>query len=156
MKKLVEVLLGHRRTRNFQLGENKVVLQTITSREQSEISRAVSGLDLIAQIENLKVPLLARSLVSINDTQIENFPEVREQLRKFSGNGAEGNQNVVVAIEQSLYEMEKDSINLLYSCYLDLEKERVDERDKLKNSLRAQSAESSGKSAPVSEPVQAA
>jgi hypothetical protein len=145
MKKLAEVLLGGRKTKEFKVGESVVLLQSLTAQDQSEINSEASGLNALTYLESSKVPTLARSLVEIDKVPIEAFPEVREYLRK------DTELKTVQAVEKSLYDMDKENVNLLFSLYLDLETERQAEREKLKNSSRVQSAESSGKSAPVSE-----
>jgi len=148
MKSLAEVLLGQRRNKTVSVGEHKIMYQTLTAGEQAEINRMASGLDPYAHIEASKVPTLARSIVSIDGVPLDGLKEVRELLRR------EPDVQTVVAIERCLYDLDKESINLYYSFYLELERERAEEREKLKNASRVQSEESSGKSLPSSEATQ--
>lgn len=147
MQKLVDALLGQRKEKTYQIGSSKVILQTLTAGEQVEISRIIGSrnLDFVSQAEVAKMPILARSLVSINDVAIEAQPEVRDKMRQ--------NPTLTPAqvVEQVLSEFDWSTIDYIFNyCYSDLVQERMKEMDSLKNSSRDQSAESSGKSAPSS------
>lgn len=152
MQKLVDALLGQRKQKAYQIGSSKVVMQTLTAGEQTDVSRIIGGrnLDFASQAEVAKVPILARSIVSINDVAIDAQPEVREKLR---------NDPTLIstqAVEMILNDMDWSMVEYLFgSCYSDLVQERAKELDALKNSSRVQSAESSGKSAPSSAQPQA-
>ena len=147
MQKLVDALLGQRKEKTYQIGSSKVVLQTLTAGEQVEISRIVGSrnLDFASQAEVAKVPILARSLIAINDIAIEAQPEVREKMRQ------DPTMSSAQVVEQVLSEFDWSTIDYIFNyCYSDLVQERAKELDALKNSSRDQSAESSGKSAPSS------
>lgn len=145
MQKLVDALLGQRKEKTYQIGGNKVVLQTLTASEQTEISRIVGSrnLDFASQAEVAKVPILARSLVAINEVPIEAQPEVREKMRN------DPTLSSVQVVEEVLGGFDWGTVEYLFNtCYADLVQERAKELDALKNSSRDQLAESSGKSAP--------
>lgn len=148
MQKLIDALLGQRKTKPYQIGDSTVVLQTLTAGEQAEVAKTISGYDFAAQSEAAKVPVLARSIVSINKSPLESHPEVREKLR------ADPTLPMSQAIEQALLGLDWGVVNYLFSeCYSDLVTERAKELESLKNSSRVQQAESSGKSAPSSAKV---
>ena len=147
MQKLVDALLGQRKQKTYQVGSSRIVLQTLTAGEQTDVSRIIGGrnFDFASQAEIAKIPVLARSLVLINDVGIDAQPEVREKLR------GDPMLSPVQAIEQVLSEFDWGIIDHLFSnCYSDLVQDRAKELDALKNSSRDQSAELSGKSAPSS------
>jgi hypothetical protein len=152
MKRLSEMLLGGRRNKTIEIPATKdvVILQTLTGGEQAEIDSQASreGLNAYAHLEASKVPTLARSIVSMNGTPIENFPEVREFMRQ------DMTLTPVMAIEKAFRGMDKENINLLYAYYFDLDRERQEEREKLKNASRVPKGESSGNSAQSSAPIQ--
>ena len=148
MQKLIDALLGQRKTKAYQIGDSTVMLQTLTAGEQAEIARSISGYDLAAQSEAAKVPILARSIVSVNKSPLESHPEVREMLR------ADPTMQTVRAVEKTIYDLDWGLVDYLFNnCYSDLVTERMKELDSLKNSSRVQQAESFGKSAPSSAKV---
>jgi predicted Zn-dependent protease len=153
MQKLIDALLGQRKLKEYQVGEAKVMMQTLTAGEQAEISRVTGnrGLDYMSQIETSKIPILARSMVSINNVPIDGQPEVREKLRN------DPSMAVAQAVEQVLSDMDWSMVEYIFTyCYSDLVQERGKELDSLKNSSRGQSADSSGKSAQNSAQLQPA
>jgi hypothetical protein len=153
MQKLVDALLGQRKQKEYQIGSSKVVLQTLTAGEQTDVSRIIGSrnLDFASQAEVAKIPVLARSLVSINGVVIDAQPEVREKLR------GDPMLTSAQAIEQVLSDFDWGIIDHLFSnCYSDLVQDRAKELETLKNSSRDRLAESSGKSAPSSEQPQVA
>lgn len=155
MRKLLQVLSGERLTKTFHLGDNEIVLQTLTASEKSELARLVSGLDFLAQLENQKVPTIARSLVSINKIPIDNYDEVIQNIRKYE----DDNVSILKCIELTLGSMDSEAVNLLYNYYLELEQEKAKEREALKNSSRALTAmqenpDQSGKSVDTSKEPQ--
>jgi hypothetical protein len=137
MRRLLQVLSGERKQKTFELGDNKIVLQTLTGEEKAEIARMISGLDFLAQIENQKIPIVARSLVSINNIPIDNYDEVIQTMRRYEDEKV----SILRCIEITLGKMDGEAINLLYSYYEELEQERVKERELLKNSSRVQKQE---------------
>jgi hypothetical protein len=151
MKRLADMLLGGRKTKKIEIQSTKdvIILQSLTAGEQAEIDAQASssGLNAYAHLEASKIPTLARSIVSMNGQPLENFAEVRDILRN------EMTLTPVMAIEKVLKDMDKENINLLFAYYFDLEKERQDEREKLKNDSRVPRAESFGNSAPSSAPT---
>lgn len=144
MIKLVDALLGKKKTKDFSLNGHKYTLQTLSAGEQADIAQLMSGLDFLAKLERSRIHTVARSLVSIDDVPLDSFSEVREKLRSVP------NQTTTEAVEAVIRDMDSQAIADLYDFYDALMKENLEEREKAKNFSRDQQGVSSGKSVPNS------
>ena len=133
---ILSKLFGERFKKEFEVGGNKVMFQTLSKKEQIQAAFMNTGGDIVYQFESLKVPTLARSIVSINGTGWENCEEVKQILADRKENNAD--TNILGIIEKVLGDLDGEVINTLYNCYNELTAEHKKEVDKLKKALPSQ------------------
>lgn len=131
METALNKLFGGRATSTYELGGRSIVLQTLTKAEQVDVlRRETTGLDYMTQAEAVKVPILARSIISIDNTPWEVFADIREELQK------DKSIQLVDIVEKKLGELSPGVIEVLYGFYQELiEKDRI-RTDELKNSSK--------------------
>ena len=122
---LIDVLLGKPEQREYVFGKEKIVFKTLTQNEVNEVMEKLPRMDL-SIVELQKIPLLARSIVSINGVDIHAFQEVQDAIKK------DDKVKVVNVIEEILGKMDTTVINLLYSYYSELNETVSKERELLK------------------------
>lgn len=140
--KLISALLGETVSKEFPFGKHKVVLRTLEQDEIDEVMLKVARMDF-SMIELQKIPVLARSLVSIDGASVATFQEVRDAIKK------NPKTDIVVIIEGVLGKFDQGVINILYNLYLELLDIVDKERQELKNFSRVQSADPSTESAKI-------
>ena len=131
MRRLIDLLCGVRFETEFDLGSVKVSCQSLWKEEEVEILRRVQGLDYLGQLEALKVPTLARTLVKIDGVPLVAFPEIQDILKQNK------NFQPVDAVEKYLGTFDGGVIDSLYLLYLKLKEERDKEREKNLNFTQA-------------------
>lgn len=136
MLDLVKVLSGEPDQKTFQFGDKKIVFRTLKQSEMNDVMLRLPRTDL-SMIELEKVPVLARSIVSIDGVDIKAFDAVRDALKK------NDRADIYIAIEEILGQMDTNIINILYGIYSDFRDESYKKREELKNASRVQSAEQS-------------
>jgi hypothetical protein len=141
------MLLGDRKIKEYRIGEGKsIVLQALSAEEARQVDRIVFTLFPNAafhmEVNTARVHTLARALVSVNGIPVSQLEDVAKVL---SAHKNDPKYTPLEAITQILGEQDNESINLLYSLYLDLEKENREEKEKMKNFYQAQTVDSSGK-----------
>jgi len=122
---LSEALFGLPYEKQFARGKTIIQMKTLSTQDRVEVLRKVQGLDLYAQTEAMKIPVLARSIMSINGQLLENWNEVRDIKKQFP------DMDIVIAKEQALEKMDDGGINIVYQDYLELVDEATKEREKL-------------------------
>jgi hypothetical protein len=123
---LIEALLGTPQEKEFKYGQMKFTLKTLSQNEINEIMERLPRMDL-SIVELQKVPILARSLVNINDIDIRAFQEIRDAIKENE------KVDVVSVIEKILGKMDTTLINILYGYYTSLNEEISKKREELKN-----------------------
>ena len=139
---IFEAILGGRKTKQFELGERKIVLQTLTTQEQNEINKKLSysfpntSADAVFIAEML--PTLSKSLVSVVGVPVSNWDDVAKKLKE--------NEKLTVtdAVEEIFSKASQNSISTLFNFYLQLLEEDRAERDELVNFTQSQKEDSSG------------
>ncbi len=129
---LIKALLGEPEKKEFDFGGKKVVFRTLTQKEMDEVMKDIPRTDL-AMFELEKVPILARSLVSVNGVSISAFSEVQDAINENE------KVNVTAVIEKILSKMDTSTVNALYSLYGELLQEVTTKKNQLKNASRVQS-----------------
>jgi len=122
---LVDALLGSPEQKEFKFGNGKVILKTLTQDELNEVMEKLPRMDL-SIIELQKVPILARSIVSINGIDIHAFQEVQDAIKK------DEKVRISNVIEEVLGKMDTTLINLLYGYYSELNEYVTKKREELK------------------------
>lgn len=144
---LMSMLQGEKKMKKFVLGENKsIVLQALSAEEIRQVDRIVFTLFPNAafhmEVSAGRVHVLARALVSVNGIPVVQLEDVASVLAEHKN---DKNFTTLEAITYVLGQQDNESISLLYSLYLDLEKENREEKDKMKLFSQAQTDVSIGK-----------
>ena len=131
---------------NSNLFENKnIVLKALTSEEAKQVDRIVfnqfPNAAFHMEVNASRVYVLARALVSVNGIPVSQLDDVANIMSKHIN---EKNYTPLDAITEVLGSQDDESINLLYSLYLDLQKEDREEKDKMRNFSLNQKENSSG------------
>ena len=137
---LIKALLGEPEEKEFTFGKKKLVLRTLKQSEMNEVMSGLTRADF-TMLELEKVPLLARSLVSIDGVKVAAFTEIQDAFKK------DEKVDVTYAVEKVLEKMDTATINILYSMYNELVQEASKKKDLLKNASRVQSGGPSTESA---------
>lgn len=124
--KLFDAIVGDANRKDFKIGNAVFVLKTLTQRELNEVMLRVTRAD-ITMLELQKIPILARSIISINGVPIEATDEVRQELDKNPGIDPK------IAIENVLGNLDSTMLSILYGKYEDLRDETYQKRLELKN-----------------------
>ena len=133
---ILSKLFGEKFKKEFEIGGNKVVFQTLSKKEQLQASSVNAGGDMLYQFDAIKVPILARSIVSINGLGWENCEEVKKIVADKKENKLD--INLISIIEQVLGDMDGEIINAFYNHYLEIVDEHKKEVEKLKKALPSQ------------------
>ena len=146
MARLVDLLCGYRYEEEFSVGDHKIKMQTLWKEEEIDVIKSAQGLDMYGAIEAMKVPTLARSIMSIDNVPFSAYQEVMDELKKQKSSGIVI-VDTVVACEKVLSEMDGGLVDILYSFYLKLKNRRDEERAKLANFTQPQKPGESSSSA---------
>lgn len=143
VESLVKSLLGERKIKKFLIAEGReVVLHSLIGSEISECDRevytATPGAGFAIETNAYRVPVLSRSLLSVNGVALQNFPEVQSLMKS---NEKLSPQQAIATV---LAGLDSETLNVLYSLYLDLEKENQEEKQKQRNFSSATKGGSSG------------
>jgi hypothetical protein len=115
---LQDLILGYRFEETYKLGTHSILMQSLTAKEKTEVLKASAGLDYITQLDAIRVPTLARAIVSIDSRPWAAFSEIQAAQ-------AEG-KNLVECIEEILSQQSDACIRVLHGFYADLEKKNDD------------------------------
>ena len=110
---IIGKLFGERFKKEYSFKGSKIVMQYLTQEEALECSRRASGGDVIYQMNSLKVPTLARAIVSMDGIRWEQTDEVIELLKKEENKGLK----TVDIVEQLLLKKDSEIVNELYKIY---------------------------------------
>lgn len=122
----VDALMGKPVEKEFLFGGKKIVLKTLSQEEMNEVTSNVARMDF-SFVELRKIPVLARSLVSIDGISVLAFAEVRDALAK------DKTCNTTKVIEDLLVKMDTTLVHILYNFYTELEDAVIKEKEQLKN-----------------------
>jgi hypothetical protein len=126
MLDLVKVLSGEPDQKEFKFGDKKIVFRTLRQSEMNEVMLKMPRTDLTL-IELEKIPILARTLVSIDGVDLKAFDEVREAIKK------DDKIDVYNVVEDLLSKIDTNVINILYNIYTEFREESLKKRELLKN-----------------------
>jgi hypothetical protein len=131
----------------FTIGKHKILVRTLTGAERKEvwdrpIVRSASG--ILDKMEFSKIPVLARVIVSIDETPWMARDEIKRILDKNPSRKLED------AIEEFLGSLSNETLNMLYGLYLRVMSKERQAIDLLKKDLPTLPSETGGESAGVS------
>lgn len=127
MISLIDALAGKSTQKEFKFGEQKVILRTLTQGEMNSVMQRIPRSDLMPMIELIKVPELARALVSINGVNVEAFDDFINETKKTP------NKDKYLIIEEMLEKMDTFVISALYNVYSSFKEEISKQKEELKN-----------------------
>lgn len=132
---LLKTLSGQRESKEFEFGKKKIVLQTLTQEEQTEIfAKTANFTNMLHMATAQKVLALARSLVSIDNIPIENFDEAQEKIKEEQKNNNNKVVDIISIKESVLSKLSTTVIDVLYSKFIALKEEHTKKiEDILKN-----------------------
>ena len=128
MISLIDALAGKSAQKEFKFGDQTtVVLRTLTQGEMNSVMQRIPRSDLMPMIELIKVPELARALVSINNINLEAFDDFNDEKKKSP------NKDKYLIIEEMLEKMDTFVISSLYNVYSSFKEEISKQKEELKN-----------------------
>lgn len=132
---LLEILGGDRKRKEFMFGGKKIVLQTLTQEEQTEIfAQTANFTNTLHMVTAQRVPILARSIVSVENVPIEQSSEIQCKIKEEQKNKNSEFVDVINIKEAILNKISTTVIEFLFTKYLQLKEEHTKEiEDKLKN-----------------------
>ena len=102
-------------TKEFSLGEHKVVLRSLTSKELEDIEKSITykltnfSNSAIYQIK--KIEILARSIVTIDGIAMRQFEEITSELAKAE------NPDLTAIIRKEIESWDSSATDVLYGFY---------------------------------------
>ena len=124
---LMDALLGKTIEKEFNLGGKSLILRTLTQTEMNEVMAKLPRMDL-SMLEFQKIPILSRSIVSIDKIDKAAFSDIQDAITD-----KVNKVSVIEAMENMLGKMDTTIINLLYSFYSLLVEEANKQRESLKS-----------------------
>ena len=112
-------------TKEFNLGEHKVIMRSLTSKELEDIEKIVTfkitnfSNQAVYQIK--KIEILARSLVSIDGISLRQFEEVQNEIAKTD------NPDLIAIIRKEIESWDASATDILYGFYNILMEEKAKE-----------------------------
>lgn len=143
---LIQMLQGEKKIKKYNLGEGKsIVLSALSAEDVRQVDHIVflqfGNAAFHVEVNASRVHVLARSLVSVNGIPVSQLEDVAKDLVEHKNNPG---YTPLESITKILGEQDNESINLLYSLYLDLESENRTEKEKMKTFSQAPTVVSSG------------
>jgi hypothetical protein len=138
MESLIKALKGEPTYKEYTLGSIKVYLRTLTRGELDEVIKSTVSNDFLAQSELIKLPILSRSIVKINDVDVRAYADIEKSV---------GSKTPIhELVMSSLKELDSQVVNSLYDMYVDLIGSVQKEQEELKKSWASPATEPSGSS----------
>lgn len=123
-------------TKEFNLGEHKVIMRSLTSKELEDIEKAITfkitnfSNSAIYQIK--KIEILTRSIVSVDGIAIRQFEEVQNEISKTE------NPDLIAIIRKEIESWDNSATDVLYGFFNSLMEEKAKEYKKELDFLNSQ------------------
>lgn len=128
MDSLIKLLKAECTYKEFDVKGVKITLRTLTQSEKEEIVKRVYALNVIAENELMKKPILGYALVKINNSPILAYPELQNKLAENKDKQLPTN----LVVESFLDKVSSNFTYYLYELYLQLDLEEMREIQELK------------------------
>ena len=126
---LLSLLQGSTISKRYEFGETSFELRTLVQEEKEEIVNRVFALNIAAQEELWKKPILGHALTKVSDAPIMGFPAIKELKLKNPESASK------LIVELWLNKANTTLVSALYALYVKLEEDELKKYEQLKKYL---------------------
>jgi hypothetical protein len=141
---LKEILFNETTIKNFQISENtSIVLKSLTTKDKEEINQEVffkfpNCTDVIINLAASRIPILCKSMVSINGIPVQSLDDVQIYLKENKESKVED------AIRNILESFDDELITFYFYLYTEVVAENKAKKDKYRNFYQARKDATTG------------